>query len=67
MDNRGVGHSRELEPEFKAKGVWWHDCRGNIRVMTVCEGYVMARRPRCAPFVRSIKTFMYEFQEGKRP
>lgn len=57
--------SIDMTAEFKTKSQWWHDPFGNVRVMTVCEGYVMARRPHCAPFVKSIKTFMNEFKEGK--
>ena len=32
-------------------GTRWHDHRGEIRVMTVCEGWIMARRKGCAPFL----------------
>ena len=45
---------------------WWHDKYGNVRVMTICEGYVLARRPRAAPFVNSVADFKNRFQEGKR-
>ena len=34
------------EFEFKKKKQLWNDGRSNVRVMVVCEGYVMARRPR---------------------
>lgn len=46
---------------------WWHDPLGDVRVMTVVEGYVVARRPRCAPFIKSLADFKNTFQEGKRP
>lgn len=45
---------------------WWHDSHSNIRIMTITEGYIMARRPRCAPFVRSVADFKIAFKEGKR-
>jgi len=45
---------------------WWHDSRGSVRVMTVCENYVMARRPRCVPFVRHVNDFKIAFKEGKK-
>lgn len=28
-----------------------HDAIGPVRVLAVAEGYVMARRPHCSPFV----------------
>lgn len=46
-------------------GQWWRDPHGEVRVMTVCEGYVMARRPGAAPFVKSASNFMQEFRHGK--
>ena len=33
------------------------DKYGPIRLMTSAGGYVMVRRPRCAPFVLSIKEY----------
>lgn len=46
---------------------WWHDQRGYVRVITVVDGYVVARRPRAMPFVKSLADFKNTFQEGKRP
>lgn len=51
--------------EFKNKKQWWNDGFTNIQVMTVYDNYVMARRIHKPPFVKSIKTFMKEFKEGK--
>ena len=44
---------------------WWHDKFGDVRVMAFVEGYVVARRPRCAPFVKSMADFKNTFKEGK--
>lgn len=45
---------------------WWHDIHSNVRIMTICEGYIMARRPHYAPFVNSIADFKNRFKEGRR-
>lgn len=36
-------------------GARFRDDYGPIRVIAVCEGYAMCRRPRCVPFVRTVK------------
>ena len=38
--------------------------RGSVRIMTICEGYVMARRPGKVPFVRSVADFMLDPSMG---
>ena len=53
------------EQEIKQAGQWWHDPHTSVRIMTVCDGYVMARRPRQEPFVRSIADFTRAFKQGK--
>ena len=35
-------------------GQLWDDQHGTVRVMAVAEGYVMARRPHCMPFIVSV-------------
>lgn len=35
---------------------WWRD--GPIRAMACANGYVMARRPHCVPFVMSVKEWL---------
>jgi hypothetical protein len=40
-------------------GFRWYDIHGQVRVMAVADGYVMARRPGCGPFVVSIKTIIH--------
>jgi hypothetical protein len=45
-----------------AKGQVWYDQHGTVRVMAVAEGYVMARRPRCSPFVDEIENFGKRFR-----
>lgn len=57
--------SVQMEAEFKKRSQWWHDKWGDVRVMTVCEGYVLARRPHCTPFVKSIADFLNTFKEGR--
>ena len=34
------------------------DKYGSIRIMAIIEGYVMARRPRCYPFLKPVKKFL---------
>ena len=41
---------------------WWHDHFSEVRVMAIVEGYVMARRPRSAPFVKSLADFKNTFK-----
>lgn len=44
---------------------WWNDGRHNVRVMAIVENYIVARRKDKPPFVKSIKSFTKEFQEGR--
>lgn len=48
----------------------WMDGHGVVRVMAIVEGYVLARRPRCMPFVLSQREFREKFvwieQKSKR-
>jgi hypothetical protein len=49
------------------RGEVYADHIGIVRVMTVADGYVMARRPRAYPFVRSVKDFNREFLYRSAP
>jgi hypothetical protein len=44
---------------------WWHNRHGNVRIMTISEGYIMARRKGQEPFVRSIADFTNMYKKGK--
>lgn len=49
------------EAKRKVKeGEKYEDSRGTIKVMAVVDGYVMARRPRCTPFVRDVEGFLQD-------
>lgn len=37
-------------------GATLYDELGPIRIMTFADGYIMARRPRCMPFVIPVST-----------
>lgn len=45
---QAVEHAK-VEPPM-ARSLWW-DARGDVRVIAVVDSWVMARRPRCIPFV----------------
>lgn len=44
-------------------GQVWKDEMGEVRIMAVAEGYVMARRKGCAPFLENIVGFRKRFPE----
>lgn len=29
--------------------------KGDVKIMAIADGYVMARRPRCSPFILTVK------------
>ena len=43
------------------KGDKYKDKHGNVIVMAYVDGYVMAKRPKCMPFVKSRKEFLKSF------
>lgn len=47
--------------EFK-KGDKYKDRHGIVTVMAYVDGYVMAKRNRCMPFVKSRKEFLKSFR-----
>lgn len=48
-------------------GLRLSDEHGAMRVMAVAEGYVMLRRPRATPFVRSVKEIEKLLIAGSKP
>jgi hypothetical protein len=53
--NDKVIYVTETPVSFK-NGIWENETvQFDVRVMAVAEGYAMVRRPRCMPFVCSIK------------
>jgi hypothetical protein len=55
-----------FERELQSWPQWWHDDRGNVRIMAISEGYVMARRVMGNPFVRSAGDWQIAFKKGKK-
>lgn len=47
------------------RGQHWQDADGPVRVMTVVEGYVVARRKGCAPFLMSVREFKATFTQAE--
>ena len=45
---------------------WWHDKWTNVRIMTITEGYVLARRVNKDPFVMRFADFRNTFKKGKK-
>jgi hypothetical protein len=45
-----------------AKGECWRDEHGPVRIMAIVEGYVVARRKGAAPFLRTIRQFVFVFE-----
>lgn len=43
----------------------WHDDLGDVRVMAVAEGHVMAQRPGCPPFVEPVGEFCLRMRPGR--
>lgn len=43
----------------QAIGERWYDGFGEVRVMAIADGWIMARRPGCIPFV----TYMTQWYE----
>ena len=43
------------------RGEHWQDADGPVRVMAVVEGYVVARRKGCGPFLMSVREFKAAF------
>lgn len=41
----------------------YRDAAGEVRVMAVAEGYVMARRKGCMPFLETVAVFRQRFPE----
>jgi len=52
----------KLTAQEPAKGSRWIDDHGEARVMSVVEGYVVARRKGCAPFVMTSREFAAAFR-----
>lgn len=44
----------------------WHDDIGDIRIMAFAEGYVMARRRGCMPFLLSLIELSVRFHPGAK-
>lgn len=44
------------------KGDKYKDKHGAVTVMAYVDGYVMAKRARCMPFVKSRKEFLSKFK-----
>ena len=44
----------------------WYDAIGPVRVMAIADGWMMARRPRCCPFVTYITHWHERFQDAPR-
>lgn len=51
------------EQEIKA-GDTYKDKHGVIKVMAYVDGYVVARRPKCSPFVKSRKEFLKQYRRA---
>jgi len=47
-------------PSKKAE---WGDNIGPVRVMVVCEGYVVSRRKGCAPMLLHVSDFVKRFKK----
>lgn len=44
----------------------WQDKVGPVRVVTIVEGYVVARRPNAMPFLRKMDEFLRDFTPVNR-
>lgn len=44
-----------------SKGDKYKDKHGIVVIMAYVDGYVLSRRPRCTPFVKSRKEFLSKF------
>jgi len=51
-----------IDPPQPGKGSRWADREGEVRVLGVVEGYVVARRKGCAPFLSSVREFLAAFE-----
>lgn len=51
-----------MSTQAPARGEQWRDEHGPVRVMAIVEGYVVARRKGAAPFLRTIRQFVFVFE-----
>lgn len=50
-----ISYARPYPKSFKG-GKWEYGINQvDARIMAIAEGYVMLRRPRCVPFIESVK------------